>query len=1116
MRRLSPLLVLFTVLMLAPFALRPAAPVADAAQVPPPPTLSQTVLPAYGEQEAVGASTNNTIPGAETIGTTEPISWMQIITGTIGDTSDLDYYKLTISQPASRIKMTLDGLPADYDLVLGGGSDLSQTTAVTDTFLPGLEDITQVGGTINSIGGTINSIGGTINSIGGTINSIGGTINSIGGTINSIGGTINSISVNRGTTSEAIDTLLWLPGTYYVVVATSKGEHSTTPYQLTVTVTDSGLSAPPATPEVSLNLDPLSLTAPISDITTLYIYNTNRMANIYTLASGDTSLSTIASSLNRLANRTASIMPGAPVEKGVLINLGDLVPVNSTQTISDVYTLWDTNQTNPLYANYVAGLIDNVIEAATSDGVSGPGKTTQDANFYAGSSGRAPIFFPNLRNIVLVGGDAVLPFYRVPDLATVANEADYATYMTALNANGIVSPDSPQGAALRYRMLLTDNPYGAGRPYRFYGFPLYLPHLAVGRIVERPEQVAQYLEFYGGGSPDLVIDVTTGLPQRAFVSGYDFLQDQATKITALLTSTGLASSEINSLNNNTWQRPEVEQAWFNGRLATDFPLPANGYISGTAQLELSSVNAHFDHWQLLPAVGTSGNFTAQRMLDPTYPPRSLLSYFGGTLGYSVGCHSGYNVADEAVPATTTNQALYQADVPQAQNRQGGNWVGNTGYGYGTADGVNYSEHLAVLYTEELARDNVVFDPLNGGLQYIGATIGEALVNAKQRYIRNAASLGAYDYKVINITTLYGLPFLRTKFTTPLPPPDEDPSALPGVSPVEMRAPRLPDSVSGLLTRTITFTIALTDTNFVTVARTGSTVMRLSPSDFKIDDEFIGASFNFTPTDLLRLFDNSQSGTPTLPAFAYDIGGLSHDSVSPARLRVRDVVFLGGSFLTKPNFNPQITQIVTDTTTPIVDTTTEPDFDAGAGLWYPDIFFGFSSVGEDEQQRDQLTSFAAQMKTATDGQTGLLHPYTQMVFQVLYDDPSVQTPEAIALSTDSGEPVIDSVDVQATNITTTALAATSVGSKIIVEATDSEGSSAPLTVSAVYMTNTNTWEQVSFTGGATAGTYNATLPVRPSQAQFVVRVMDSAGNVTYYTGKGEFTTWSELALPLIWR
>ena len=1077
MRRLSPLLVLFTVLMLAPFALRPTAPVADAAQVPPP-TLSQTVLPAYGEHEASGASTNNTIPGAETIGTTEPISWMQIITGTIGDTSDLDYYKLTIIRPASRIKMTLDGLPADYDLVLGGGSDLSQTTAVTDTFLPGLEDITQVGGTINSIGGTI-----------------------------------NSISVNRGTTSEAIDTLLWLPGTYYVVVATSKGEHSTTPYRLTITVADSGLAAPPSTPEVSLNLDPASLTAPISDITTLYIYNTNRMANVYTLGSGDTSLSIIESSLYQLSNLNP-IVVGAPAEKGVLINLGNLVPVSGTQTITDVYALWEANQTNPLYANYVAGLIDNVIEAATSDGVSGPGKTTQTANFYAGSSGQAPIFFPNLRNIVLVGGDAVLPFYRVPDLATVANEADYATYMTALNANGIVSPDSPQGAALRYRMLLTDNPYGAGRPYRFYGFPLYLPHLAVGRIVERPEQVAQYLEFYGGTSPDFIIDVTTGVPQRAFVSGYDFLQDQATKITALLTSTGLASSEINSLNNNTWLRPDVEQKWFNGRLATDFPLPP-GYISGTAQLELSSVNAHFDHWQLLPAVGTLGNFTAQRMLDPTYPPRSLFSYFGGTLGYSVGCHSGYNVADGAVPVMT-DRALYQADFPQAQNRQGGNWVGNTGYGYGTADGVNYSEHLAVLYTEELARDNVVVEPLNGALQYIGATIGEALVNAKQRYIRNAASLGAYDYKVVNITTLYGLPFLRTKFTTPLPPPDEDPSALPGVSPMEMRAPRLPDPVSGLLTRTITFTIALTDTNFVTVERTKSTVMRLSPSDFKIDDEFIGASFNFTATDLLRLFDNSQSGTPTLPAFAYDIGVLSHDSVAPARLRVRDVVFLGGSFLTKPNFNPQVTQIVTDTTTPIVDTATEPDFDAGAGVWYPDIFFGFSSVGEDEQQRDQLTSFAAQMKTATDGQSGLLHPYTQMVFQVLYDDPWVQTPEAIALSADSGEPIIDSVEVQATNITTTALAATSVGSKVIVEATDSEGSSAPLTVSAVYMTNNNTWEQVSFTGGATAGTYSATLPVRPSQAQFVVRVMDSSGNVTYYTGKGELTTWSELALPLIWR
>ncbi|MEI6181021.1 MAG: peptidase, partial [Chloroflexales bacterium] len=865
--------------------------------------------------------------------------------------------------------------------------------------------------------------------------SIGGTINSIGGTINSIGGTINSISAHSGTVSETIGTQLWLPGDYYVVVTTSNGEHSTTPYQLSVALTESGLGAPPPTPEVSLNPYALILPTPI---TTLYIYNSARMADVYGLAITDTNLVAISNSLTSL-NRIQ-----APVEYGFMLNLNDLLPRNSNGLpIASLYSYWDANKANPLYANYIAGLIDHVIEAVTTDGVSGPGSV---ADYFAGQPDTgtgapiySPITFPKLRNIVLVGGDAVLPFYRVPDLTTIANEADYAAYLAALNANGIIDSNSAQGAALRYRMLLTDNPYGAGQPYRFYGYPFFLPHLAVGRIVEQPAQIARYLEYYAypaGMYPPstLQVNVTTGLPQssakRAFVSGYDFLQDEASQVKAVLEQTGLISSEITHLNDDIWQLPDVEQAWFDGRLATDFPNPTTTTVSGSAQIQLSSVNAHFDHWQLLPADITGGTLTAQRLLEPTYPGVFPHLYFGDTLGYSVGCHSGYSIADEAVPAMA-NQALYQADFPQALNAHGGNWVGNTGYGYGTADGIDYSERLAVLYTEELARTVVDTTGIT-----LSATLGDALMNAKQRYVRNAASLTAYDYKVINIMTLYGLPFISAKFTNSLPPPAEDPLRhLPGTAPLETQAPKASNSL-GRLTRTITFTIALTDTNFVDVQRTGSRILRLAPGDFQIDDEFFERGFGTltNPADLLRVFENDQLGAPTLPTFAYDISALSSSpTTTTERLKVRDVVFVDGTYNALPGFNPQITQIVTDTTTPIIDTASEPNFAAGAGVWYPDKFFGFSSVGVGDQQFDQLTAFAAQLRADLNGTTGLLRPYTKMVFKVIYEDPTVQTAPALALNADTTAPVIQSVVVRP-SLASNSLAAIG-GTEVVVQASD---------------------------------------------------------------------------------
>ena len=81
--------------------------------------------------------------------------------------------------------------------------------------------------------------------------------------------------------------------------------------------------------------------------------------------------------------------------------------------LNNLYTQWDGNLTNPLLANEVAQeiwyILDNLIK----------------------------IKYPAVENIVIVGGDNIIPFYRVPDQTVIANEADYAIARHAPELNEV-------------------------------------------------------------------------------------------------------------------------------------------------------------------------------------------------------------------------------------------------------------------------------------------------------------------------------------------------------------------------------------------------------------------------------------------------------------------------------------------------------------------------------------------------------------------------------------------------------------------------------------------------------------------------------------------------------
>ncbi|WP_245668837.1 peptidase [Chloroflexus islandicus] len=1123
MRRLLLMLTLVSI-ALAPLALTPRPSPVTAAEAEPIHLTSITELPAINEIEP-----NNRIlpPGtnAQPIAVGRTDSWRQPISGAVSSSSDIDYFAFTIDAPGSLITIDLTNLGADYDLVFGGGVDpVTGVGGATETFEfdngeRGLEDVTQIGGQITSIGGQITSIGGQITSIGGQITSIGGQITSIGGQITSIGGQITSISINPGTRDERIETIVWQPGLYFVAVApSSAGQISPLPYRLVVTLQRSTLQSLGPAPHVEFYTD-----RPDPAVTTLYIINSARMEEVY--PSDLTSINIITTTLQQSYSLTQTLVMGLneqPLiqEKGAVIDLANLEVITGSEAtpFSQLLTEWSqpANQRNPLYANYIASIIDHVIEAAIDPTGNGSSsnvrveyliRANNDSNLGNETNPVTP--YPNVRNIVLVGSDEIIPFFRLPDLTTIANEADYLEYLKTIDArsNGasLISPDNPLGAALRNRMMVSDDPYGADRPYRFYGFPLFVPRLAVGRLVEQPAEIADFLRrnrpvWY---EDNILLAGQEYNPSSASITGYDFLIDGANAITRTLTQATSISVTKRTVITNTWSRSDFENNWLEQPLnATGFFTTPLAVFSRTNTL-LSSLNAHFDHWQLIPAVerGSDPHFPADRILSTGYEefiemcdvyPIGCPGFFYNTIYYSVGCHSGYNV-----PFNAINQTLdlpigyYAADFAQAFNRHAGNWIGNTGYGYGTLDGVDYSERLAALLTQELVRNETRPDPMaENGVTYVGRSIGEALVNAKLRYLRTSIGLNTYDYKVLAITTLYGLPWKRILVDNPLTAPVEDLNA---ELPAGDRTAPAPIAGSQL-TRTITFTINY-DTNYLQPTRTGS-VVQLNPSNFTISDTFLLAStFNVTPT--VTVFNNNLIGMPSLPAFTYDITALSgSDDASP--LVVRDVIFLGGQYNTVENFNPTVTQIVTETATPLITTTIEPDFSAGIGVWVPDRFFGHSSIGSGADQRDTLISTAAQFR-ATNGVTGTLRTYTRLVYQVIYTDPAADGADD-ALE-DQNPPVIERVRIAGQDA-----GLQSISTPIEVIVSDPDHPANPqVNVTGVYLAADNvTWTPLTFTKDAeNPRLWMASVPRNWPDVRIIITAIDNAGNTAMYTAKGAF-------------
>jgi hypothetical protein len=517
-------------------------------------------------------------------------------------------------------------------------------------------------------------------------------------------------STNRGTNSEVVNAVAWdaLPGSYYTIqVSGFNGITSPDAYDMHVSVTTPVDNLPVGDPR-SFSPSGTS-TAPgaaTRDYHSVILTAPTRLRGAF----GDARATAAINKVNELAADSS-------VD-------GLVIPVDAFDDVRAAFLQLDTATADPERANDVVRLINAHVDAILG-------------------SHRAA-----LKSMVIVGADDILPMARVPDLTQTGNERTFAQELLNLaGANG--GNDSLMGAAAAGD-ILSDDPYGAFTPTPFLGTYRYMPNVALGRLVESPEDMVKVITQFLTVTPGA--DETGELvPTNKLVTGYDFLTGMAEAIRDSLNSQ-ITSGQMQTLINDSWTLQDLEQKFTQASTVPD----------------IISANGHYTPTLMLPALSSAINDVTQLFVPNEFEGVDLAK----RILFEIGCHSGLNISDFLANGGGTNttdwpqQALHNGVVAM---------VANTGFGIAIKEPVAFSSQLYLNFADNISH----------------MSLGQALTYAKQTY---AAGLtpNVYDYKVMAEATFFGLPDFRLANTTPLPPaPPAPPTSHDNLTGLEIASVPLP-------------------------------------------------------------------------------------------------------------------------------------------------------------------------------------------------------------------------------------------------------------------------------------------------------------------------------------
>lgn len=322
---------------------------------------------------------------------------------------------------------------------------------------------------------------------------------------------------------------------------------------------------------------------------------------------------------------------------------------------------------------------------------------------------------PHLRYLVLVGDDRIVPHHRLhvpgPDDGHWASEADYLV--------GGMAGTIPRGASIRpaleQDLTLGDDYYAAATasPWDAEQGPqapeIYVPELAVGRLVESPSQILRVVDAFLAQRPDGMGEREPRTIGSSLVAGWDFMSDGPEEGARLLERAG-HPGEVARLLGDRWTADEL------------------GARLGERRVDLAFLGMHANHFSY---EAPFGSLRAETLRDASVDA-------SGALAYSLACHGGLSVPGQH--ADGTGEAI---DLPEAWLGAGAQYLSSTGWAYGMQGALGYQEALMVDFTGAIADGQ-------------GTAVGDALLIAKQGYAQ-AHEMNAFHAKTLVGTILYGLP-----------------------------------------------------------------------------------------------------------------------------------------------------------------------------------------------------------------------------------------------------------------------------------------------------------------------------------------------------------------------
>jgi alpha-tubulin suppressor-like RCC1 family protein len=456
-------------------------------------------------------------------------------------------------------------------------------------------------------------------------------------------------------------------------------------------------------------------------VNTLLLFDQKRTGDMF----GAAAATAIKSSLLALVGSTG--IPGVSAE---------IVYLDSFGSVNAAFTTADADPCSPANNNNVVKAINDAVASL------GP--------------------LSNIRNVVIVGDEYLIPHARLLDETAEGNEREF-TGDTFFGSN-----TNELGGAFAAGYFLSDAPYGTRTPVSLLGKTVYLPQWAVGRLGGSDQTIRNAIDSFIAANGLADPRTTTTEPRTALVTDYDGFSDGGL----------LAFNELQS-QVGTGNAVRLSGAWTRGQYANELFNQVSPGVYDPKDVVVQ--NGHHDQYRMLPGAFDGTSFTPSDLFTtedigtgPSMQKRVVLS---------IGCHFALDFPAELAPGATGTDADRLNYWAKAYFDQGASvLVGNLGYGY--------------FDTSTTAFDESLMDDFVSNLDEF-PTAGEALRQAEVEYFTTMASFTPYDRKVLQQTIMWGFPMTRMPGAPAPAPVEASPATASSTSSLST------DPISGLESTTIT-------------------------------------------------------------------------------------------------------------------------------------------------------------------------------------------------------------------------------------------------------------------------------------------------------------------------